>query len=103
MERQIEKLKEKVEKKSSRTNRVRTDIFGEGNLEDNYMDLQREWTRNNARPSKESRDRNRQVRRIKSVVLQPGGLLVSVLRSPLGGRATTIFLLSGKSDKSKKL
>ena len=71
MGRQIDKLKEKVEKKSSRTNRVRTGIFGEGDLEDNYMDLQREWTRNNARPSKESRDRNRQVRRIKSDTSSP--------------------------------
>ena len=69
--RQIDKLKEKVEKKSSRTNRVRTDIFGEGSLEDNYMDLQREWTRNNARPSKESRDRNRQVRRVKRDACSP--------------------------------
>ena len=66
MERQIEKLKEKVEKKNSRTNRVRTEIFGE---EDDYMELQREW--NNTRPSKESRDRYRQVRRIKSDTCSP--------------------------------
>ena len=37
------------------------------------------------------------------VVLPPGGLLVSVLGSPLGGGATKIFLLPGKSDKSKLL
>ena len=66
LERQIEKLKEKVEKKNSRTSRVRADIFSE---EDSYMDLQREW--NNTRPSKESRDRYRQVRRIKSDTCSP--------------------------------
>ena len=38
-----------------------------------------------------------------TAVLQPGGLQVSVLWSPLGGRATTKILLSEKSDKSKKL
>ena len=41
--------------------------------------------------------------KVTHVVLQPGGLLVSVLRSPLGGGATTKILLSEKSDKSKKL
>ena len=66
MERQLEKLKEKAEKKNSRTNRVRADIFSE---EDSYMDLQRDW--NNTRPSKESRDKYRNVRRIKSDTCSP--------------------------------
>ena len=43
------------------------------------------------------------VLKVTPVVLQPGGLLVSVLGSPLGGRATKIILLSRKSGKSKKL
>ena len=61
MERQLEKLKERVEKKNSRTNRVRKEIF---DSEEDYMELQKEW--NNTRPSRKSRDRHRNVRRIKN-------------------------------------
>ena len=38
MERQLEKLKERVEKKNSRTNRVRKEIFGE---EEDYITSKR--------------------------------------------------------------
>ena len=41
-----EKLQEKIDKKKgSTTRRVRSDIFGEGRTEGDYMQLQREWTR----------------------------------------------------------
>ena len=67
-----EKLKERLDKRkgSAATRRVRSDLFEEGRMESEFMDLQREWTRGensrDSRPSKESRDWSRSLRRVKS-------------------------------------
>ena len=109
LEKQVErceKLQEKIDKKNgSTTRRIRTEIFGEGRSEGNYMDLQRDWTRDNARPSRESRDRHRTVRRVKSDACSPPTRRAPGVRprESSGWGATTKILLSEKSDKSKKL
>ena len=67
-----EKLQERLNKKkgSAATRRVRSELFEEGRDESAFMELQREWTRGensrDSRPSKESRDWSRSVRRVKS-------------------------------------
>ena len=67
-----EKLKERLDKRkgSAATRRVRSDLFEEGRMESEFMDLQKEWTRGensrDSRPSKESRDWTRSLRRVKS-------------------------------------
>ena len=57
-----EKLQERIDRKkgSTSTRRIRSELFGEGRTEGNYMELQRDWTRGensrDSRPSRESRD-----------------------------------------------